>query len=147
MKGRKCTMEMRGALRDSDPASQSNVTSASIRYYARSGLLKPARDSINEYRVFAQTDCERVSFIRESQAMGLTLSDLCNVLGKIEDGEPPDGELQVLLSTRALKIGGKIFKLQMMLRNATQALHAWSDLDQQWTSKNQLSFYFSRLYS
>lgn len=47
-----------------------------IRYYERNGLLpRPARSSAG-YRLFAESDLERVRFIRKAQQLGFTLAEI-----------------------------------------------------------------------
>ena len=47
-----------------------------IRYYERNGLLPhPARSSAG-YRLYAESDLERVRFIRKAQQLGFTLAEI-----------------------------------------------------------------------
>ncbi len=47
-----------------------------IRYYERNGLLPhPARSSAG-YRLYAESDLERVRFIRKAQQLGFTLGEI-----------------------------------------------------------------------
>jgi len=47
-----------------------------VRYYERNGLLPhPARSSAG-YRLYAESDLERVRFIRKAQQLGFTLAEI-----------------------------------------------------------------------
>ncbi len=59
-----------------DAAKEANVTPATIRYYARTGLIHPRRDPDNGYRYFVGEDVRRITFIRQAKALGLTIKDI-----------------------------------------------------------------------
>ena len=60
------------ALHVAELAQRTGVTAATIRHYARVGMLRPSRDSQNGYRCFSTHDVNRVVFVRRAQALGLT---------------------------------------------------------------------------
>lgn len=55
------------------------LSTKAIRYYEDLGLVIPARDVNNSYRVYSHQDVERLSFLRRAKAVGFEL-DVCREL-------------------------------------------------------------------
>lgn len=62
------------------------VPTKTIRFYEQVGVLpKPAR-AANGYRTYAEDSVERLEFIKDAQATGLTLDEIATVLDLREQG-------------------------------------------------------------
>lgn len=61
-------------------AKSLGVRADTIRYYERNGLLPVPARSAAGYRLYDQTDLERVRFIRKAQQLGFTLSEVATLL-------------------------------------------------------------------
>lgn len=92
--------ECPGALHVTDVARRADVTPATVRYYARIGLLNPARDDQNGYRRFNHEDLHRLQFIRKAQALGLTIADIRLILERIDERQPVCDQVVCLLRAR-----------------------------------------------
>jgi DNA-binding transcriptional MerR regulator len=103
-----------GALQVADLAKRAHVTPATVRYYARIGLLHPYRDDHNGYRRFDLEDLRRVVFIRKAQALGLTISDIGAILDTAEQHEPVCERVIELVRERLLEIERQCEELQAM---------------------------------
>ena len=55
-------------------AREAGVSSKTLRYWETRGLLPPPRRTHTNYRLYGETDLERVLFIRKAQSLGLTLA-------------------------------------------------------------------------
>lgn len=60
-----------------------------VRFYARSGLLRPARQAANGYRQFVPLDVKRVRFVRAAQSLGFTLAEIREILRRSRQGKTP----------------------------------------------------------
>ena len=61
-------------------ARRTHVATKTIRYYEDIGLLpEPAREP-NGYRAYEEDTIDRLQFIRDAQATGLTLSEIGSIL-------------------------------------------------------------------
>jgi len=103
-----------GALQVAELARRARVTPATVRYYARIGLLHPCRDDHNGYRRFDLEDLRRVVFIRKAQALGLTISDVRAILATAEQHEPVCEQVIELVRDRLLEIERQCEELQAM---------------------------------
>lgn len=60
-----------------------------IRYYESIGLLPEPERTPSGYRTYGEPDVERLTFVRTSQRLGLTLAEIGEVLAFRDRGEPP----------------------------------------------------------
>jgi DNA-binding transcriptional MerR regulator len=81
-------------------ATATGVSTKTLRFYEADGLLfEPDRTSAG-YRDCADTAIDRVVFIRQAQAAGLTLAQIRQIL-TIRDGGQPPVTMSPTLSTNA----------------------------------------------
>ncbi|HUL15832.1 MAG TPA: MerR family transcriptional regulator [Terriglobales bacterium] len=67
-------------MRIGEFARRAGVNVQTVRFYERCSLLrKPQRTSSN-YRAYAESDLDRIRFIRRSQLLGFTLRDIKQLL-------------------------------------------------------------------
>ena len=67
-------------------ASAVGVNTKTVRYYEEIGLVPPADRAANGYRVYGDEARERLRFIKDAQATGLTLDEISTVLHLRGDG-------------------------------------------------------------
>jgi MerR family copper efflux transcriptional regulator len=74
-------------MRIGELAHRTGTTAKTVRYYEEIGLLsEPARDH-NDYRDYPEDAVERLSFIRDAQATGLSLTEISSILDLRNQGE------------------------------------------------------------
>jgi MerR family transcriptional regulator, copper efflux regulator len=74
-------------MRIGELARRTGVPTKTIRYYEEIGLLpEPARDH-NDYRNYADDAVDRLAFVRDAQATGLTLTEIASILDLRGQGE------------------------------------------------------------
>ena len=77
---------------------QLGVNPKTIRYYESIGLLpEPARSS-SGYRVYDETDAERLGFIRAAQRRGLALDEVREILALRDGGQAPCDYVRTVIS-------------------------------------------------
>ena len=73
--------EAAGLLRIQEVAARIGTTSRSIRYWEEQGLLRPAARSEGDYRLYDQTDVERLRFIKALRDdAGFSLAEVAMLL-------------------------------------------------------------------
>lgn len=93
-------------------AAQVDVSAKTIRYYEGIGLLRsPSRTSSN-YRDFADDAIERLRFIRDSQAAGLTLAEIGSILDMKDAGQSTCAHTRDLIHRHLDEIDGQIEALK-----------------------------------
>lgn len=74
-------------MRIGELAQRTGTTAKTVRYYEEIGLLpEPDRDA-NDYRDYSEDAVDRVAFIRDAQATGLTLTEIASILDLRSQGE------------------------------------------------------------
>ena len=61
-------------------AEQSGVSARNIRYYEQAGLLTPARNPGNEYRIYSQADVRALKLIRMLRTLDMPVEEIGTVL-------------------------------------------------------------------
>ena len=75
-------------------AKQSDVSLYTVRHYTRIGLLKPSRNTQNNYKLYQPSDAVRVRFIKAAGNLGFSLSEIADILkeAKTREFAVSDGE-------------------------------------------------------
>jgi len=103
-------------LRIGELASKCNVHLETIRYYEREGLLRAPQRTSSGHRAYAQGDVIRLRFIKRSQALGFTLTEIKELLAlKVTPNQPCiDVVRQIEAKTR--EVHAKIAHLKAIQR-------------------------------
>ncbi len=92
-------------------ADRCGVSTKTIRYYEDIGLLaEPARTS-SGYRNYSDDAVERLRFVRDAQATGLTLAEIASVLELKGSGERSCGHTMALIDEHLASIDRQIEQL------------------------------------
>ena len=74
-------------MRIGELAEQVGVTTKTLRYYESIGLLPSADRTDSGYRSYGADALDRVLFIRDAQATGLSLAEIHSILDLKDQGE------------------------------------------------------------
>lgn len=106
-------------------AQRTGVTPATIRYYVRRGLLEPERDPRNGYRCFSVADLNRLVFIRQAKALGLTIKNIRTVLKAVDDGQVPYREVKSMVRKNLENTRERIAELQAAEARMSETVEIW----------------------
>ena len=109
-----------------------------VRYYTRIGLLDPARDPNNGYKLYRPADIDRLQFIRKSQQLGYTLDEIRHFLQLKATGQAPCNEVREILRRRIDENHSHIRELVQLQRRMEQALSLWEDMPAQAPGSNSV---------
>jgi MerR family transcriptional regulator, copper efflux regulator len=76
-------------VRIGELADQVGVNPKTVRYYEDIGVLPAADRLASGYRDYTDEDVERLRFVRTAQRLGLSLSEISEILTLRERGERP----------------------------------------------------------
>ena len=100
-------------MRVGELAELGAVSTKTVRYYESIGLLKePARTPAG-YRDYGVDAVERLSFIRDAQASGLSLAEISSVLELKEAGQTSCAHTRALLQRHLDSIDEQINRLHL----------------------------------
>ena len=81
-------------------ADRTGVTPDAVRHYVKIGLLRPRRNSTNQYRLCSASDVERVVFIRRAKSLGYTLEEIRQIFHDSEQGYSPCPRVRDIMANR-----------------------------------------------
>jgi DNA-binding transcriptional MerR regulator len=73
------------SLRIGELAAKSGLTRDALRYYERRGLLPRSRRTAGGFREYDATTLDRVRFVKQAQAHGLTLREIRDLVSHSSD--------------------------------------------------------------
>jgi len=87
-----------------------------LRYYDQIGLLRSAGRSPSGYRLYCEDAIERLRFIRNAQDLGLSLSDIQDILEISDGGRVPCRHVLAVVERDLSEIDSQIKRLRELRR-------------------------------
>ena len=103
-------------------SAQADVPEKTIRYYEEIGLLPVARRSENGYRLYDDTDVERLRFVRRARALEFALNEIAEILAFRDRNEPPCRYVMDVMREQIDIVRERIRSLEQ-IRNELQMLY------------------------
>lgn len=98
-------------MRIGEVAARAGVPAKTIRFWEDRHLLPPPVRTPAGYREYGPAILERLAFIRRSQAAGLTLEQIRQVLDIRESGQPPCVHVTGLIAERLGEVEVRLAEL------------------------------------
>lgn len=95
-------------------AKKAAVTSDTIRFYEKQGLIQAPARSPSGYRLYRPEVASRVRFIKRGQTMGLKLSAIRELLEIKDRGRCPCGHTTRVLDERLAEVDQELIQLERM---------------------------------
>jgi MerR family transcriptional regulator, Zn(II)-responsive regulator of zntA len=109
-------------------AKKSDVSLYTVRHYTRIGLLKPARNRQNNYKVYQPSDAVRVRFIKAAGSLGFSLSEIAEILDEANHGISPCPLVREIIVRRIEENRRKIKEMQRLQKKMENSLKDWSKM-------------------
>ena len=116
------------AYRIGEVATEVGVTVDTLRYYEKLGVLPRARRTSGGLRQYGEDVLKQVRFIHDAQALGLTLSDVRQLVGdQGRVGRDRCRKVRDLLSARLKEVDAKLAQLRSFRQTLQSHLEACDD--------------------
>lgn len=118
-------------LKIGEVSRQSQVSVKTIRYYEDIGLVQAADRSEGGFRLFGPEVITRLAFIKRAQTLGLSLSEIHDILVIHDQGNSPCHEVKQTLHHKIDEIQQRIDELTLLkhqLQNLLLGAEAGSQL-------------------
>jgi len=102
---------MANGLYIGDLAKRAGTNPKTIRYYEDLGLLSEPERTESGYRLYAESDVERLRFILSAKALGLSLNEIKDIVDLWASGTAPCGHVSRLLEDKLSVLDAKIREL------------------------------------
>lgn len=110
-------------------ADATGVTTKTLRYYEQRGLLHEPDRTAGGYRDYGPQVIDRVAFIKQAQAAGLTLRQIAGILTIRDDGHPPCHHVADLVDQRLADIEQRLEDLHQTRTQLRQVQHRLDALE------------------
>lgn len=106
-------------------AKKLDVSTETIRYYTRLGIINPSRDSGNGYRYYSDKDIHLIKFVRKAKEYGLTIHEISEILDRSQKGESPCPIVKSMVKNRLQETRYKIRELLELEKRLSHAVLEW----------------------
>lgn len=101
-------MRITTTLRIGELAAEFGLNPKTIRYYEEIGLMPhPERTEVG-YRVYTEGDRDRLRFVTKAKAIGLTLTEIAEILAVRKRGDQPCDQVVDLLDRKLAAVDGQL---------------------------------------
>lgn len=115
-------------LKIGDVARLTGMSVKTIRYYDEIGLLEPTTNrSESGYRLFNSQVINRLAFIKRAQSLGLSLSEIHEILEVHDSGQLPCGAVKQHLLLKIKAITEQIEALEILKSELVGLLSGWQE--------------------
>jgi MerR family transcriptional regulator, Zn(II)-responsive regulator of zntA len=108
-------------------ADQLGVTSDTVRYYTRIGILRPDKGG-NGYHRFSMKDRRVLEFCIRAKALGFRLAEIHELIEISDHGQSPCPAARRILSRNLDRLRKEIEESRRRLERMEQAADAWRDM-------------------
>ena len=106
-------------------AASAGISTDTLRYYERSGVLpKPARTRAG-YRRYPAAAIARVALVRRALAIGFSIKQLARVFREKEQGGAPCRKVRAIVAERLSRIDAELASLETLKVDLTELLRDW----------------------
>lgn len=119
--------DARSTLRSGALAALAGVSTDTLRYYERRGLLpRPPRDS-NGYRRYPEAAAARVRIIQRALDAGFTVADLARVFRQRDAGGAPCRDVFRMAQARLQELDERIAGLTQLRHQLHRVVREWEE--------------------
>lgn len=115
-------------MRISQVSEQSGLSSDTLRYYERIGLIPPVNRKENGIRDYSELDVRRVEFIKCMKSAGFPLETLIEYYGLVQQGDHTIEARKAILKAQRVQLVAKIAEIQKTLDLVDHKLEVYENL-------------------
>lgn len=103
------------------------LTADTLRYYERIGLIPPVKRSSSGIRVYDETDCNWVEFIKCMRDVGIPIEMLIEYVAMFRKGADTIGARKELLVEQRQQLALKIVEMQAVLERLDNKIDGYEE--------------------
>ncbi|MFZ6780705.1 MerR family transcriptional regulator [Undibacterium sp. Ji83W] len=104
-------------------ANACEVSTDTVRYYEKQGIIKPAARQDNGYRKYGDADIQTLRFVRGAQSLGFSLSEILAIMPRLAEGKFARADIEQQLLNKMAQIDAHMRQLKT-LKKELQATFA-----------------------
>jgi len=102
-------------MKIAEASERYGITSDTLRYYERIGLIQPVTRNGNGVRDYGETDLRRVEFIKCMRSAGLPIETLIEYVGLVQQGDETIEARKIILKEQRALLLGRMKEMQKTL--------------------------------
>lgn len=95
-------------------AKAANVSTDTVRYYEKQGLISPPERQSNGYRLYTEAHAGALRFVRGAQALGFSLAEIRGIVPQLAQGQLSRADIEQKLQAKMAQIDAHIGQLQTL---------------------------------
>ncbi|MFZ6872293.1 MerR family transcriptional regulator [Undibacterium sp. Di27W] len=95
-------------------ATACEVSTDTVRYYEKQGLIKPATRQTNGYRKYGDADVQALRFVRGAQALGFSLAEILAIMPRLAGGKFARADIEQQLLNKMAQIDEHMRQLKIL---------------------------------
>ena len=112
-------------LKIGEVSKRSGIGIEALRFYERMGLLGHPTRTSSGYRLYDPDVIERLGFIKKAQVLGLTLSEIAQIITEKEAGQSPCAHVREIVRARLRELDQRMAEMRRYRRELGTALAKW----------------------
>jgi DNA-binding transcriptional MerR regulator len=105
-------------------AKQTGLSIDAIRFYQKSGLLKPLARTAGGYRLFTETELDQLRFIARAQDLGFSLAEIKELVSLRSESGRACPEVRGLICCKLQDVRKKIASLRQLESELARGLRS-----------------------
>jgi len=114
---------MKADLKVGELAKLTGLTAKTIRYYELLKLIPEPRRTETGYRLYSETDVQRLEFIKKAKQIGLSLEDIRDILTLYDTNQPPCVHVLALIDQKLAYLDALLGALQEFREDLSRLRH------------------------
>lgn len=106
-----------------EASAASGVSAKMIRHYEALGLLKAAKRTHANYRIYEQADIHTLQFVRRARDLGFSIKHIERLLSLWQNRRRSSGDVRRIAQQHIGNLNRKIEELQAMRRTLEHLVH------------------------
>jgi len=106
-------------------ARLTGVSTDTLRYYERKGLLAPARNQSNGYRSYPAAAAGKVRLIQRAMAIGMTLDQISRVLKVRDKGGSPCRQVREMAAAKLIELEEAGREIELAASELRALIRSW----------------------
>lgn len=115
-------------MKVSELARAAEVSSDTVRFYTRAGLLHPRRDPDNGYQLYATADLQRLRFARKARQLGFSLKEVTAILRDADTQKSPCPQVRDLFALKLVAVEQQLQELTELRDRMRAATQQWQGM-------------------
>jgi DNA-binding transcriptional MerR regulator len=103
------------SMRIGEVASLVGLDPPTIRYYEAEGIVPPVSRTASGYRIYTGADTDRLRFVKQARALGLSLSEIREIVSLRDAGSSPCAYVRRLIKRQIEETARRLDELAVLL--------------------------------